>query len=739
MKGKTVRLREAHKNSGGASCSVIWDNDEGKFLVTAASSDTAVAVHDLASTAQRTLCHHRDGVTCLAINPNSSSLASGSIDHSVKLYGFPSGDFQSNVTRFTLPIRCLAFNRSGSLLAAAGDDDGIKLIATVDSSISRVLKGHRGTVTGLDFDPKNEFLASVDSVGTVIYWELSTGEAVHTLKSIAPDRESDGSILNVVSWRPDGEVLAIPGLKNDVVMHDRDTSEKVFSLKGDHEDSVCFFSWSMNGKYMATAGADRQVLIWDVDLKQDIERQKFEERISSLAWKPKGNALAVIDCKGKFGIWETPVPSFMKSPSEDVPVLKTTNQASLFFDEDDENDNSSESVHDAETTRHKRLRRSSKVVDDHEEEYDDGEEDDLLHAIESREKRRSKRRTEARESSRALKPKDVILQAAFQPCSTPEQSGKRRFLCYNMLGTVTTMENEGYAHIEVDFHDTGRGSRVPAMTDFFGFTMASLNESGSVFANPCRGEKSTSTLLYRPFSSWANNSEWSMRFEAEEVKVVALGAGWVAAVTDLNFLRIFSEGGLQRHIISLNGPVVTAVGFKDELAVVTHASEPLPSGDQMVEVRVFNMASGTQPIRCPVPLSPGSTLSWFGFSEEGQLSSCDSHGVLRVFTNQFSGSWLPLFRAKDSEEEIYWVVGLNATKLFCVVCKPPEPYPVVSPKPVLTVLDLSFPVVLSDLGASNLENEFIMCSYQLSLARTRLNLMMKLSMWRRPLTDVSCD
>lgn len=36
-----------------------------------------------------------------------------------------------------------------------------------------------------------------------------------------------------------------------------------------------------------------------------------------------------------------------------------------------------------------------------------------------------------------------------------------------------------------------------------------------------------------------------MRFEAEEVKAVALGTGWVAAVTSLNFLRIFTEGGLQ--------------------------------------------------------------------------------------------------------------------------------------------------------------------------------------------------
>lgn len=36
-----------------------------------------------------------------------------------------------------------------------------------------------------------------------------------------------------------------------------------------------------------------------------------------------------------------------------------------------------------------------------------------------------------------------------------------------------------------------------------------------------------------------------MRFEGEEVKAVALGGTWVAAVTSLNFLRIYTDGGLQ--------------------------------------------------------------------------------------------------------------------------------------------------------------------------------------------------
>ncbi|KAF3957802.1 hypothetical protein CMV_017222 [Castanea mollissima] len=739
MKVRSVKLREAHKASsssngrgGGSFCSVVWDQ-QAHHLVTASASDPSISIHDplLPSSAPRILRHHRDGVTAIAISPNSTCLASGSIDHSVKLYKFPGGEFETNITRFTLPIRALAFNRSGSMLAAAGDDEGIKLINTIDGSIARVLKGHKGPVTGLAFDPKSEYLASVDSTGTVIFWELQSGVALHTLKGVAPDIGLDLSIMNVISWSPDGETLAVPGLRNDVVMYDRDTAEKLFTLRGDHIQPICFLSWSPNGKYLATSGLDRQVLIWDVDRKQDIDRQKFDDKICCMAWKPIGNALAIIDVMGKYGMWESVVPSSMKSPTEDIPNLNSKNSNGLlFFDEEEEDLSASGSLSDlgegshgeSEPPSRKRLRKQSAYEENFEENGND--EWSLRPKVESRkkanrvEKESLNNRNEGLRSITSARPK---MQESFQPGATPVQPGKRSFLCYNMVGSITTIEHDGYSHIEIDFHDTGSGPRVPSMTDHFGFTMAALNENGSIFANPCKGEKSMSTLMYRPFSTWANNSEWSMRLEGEEVKAVALGTAWVAAITSFNFLRIFSESGLQRHILSLNGPVVTASGFKDELAIVTHACDCLPSNDQMLEFTVFNISTGTQSLKGHLPLTPGSHLAWFGFSEEGQLSSYDSKGVLRVYTSQYGGSWLPLFSAsKEKSDENYWVVGLNASKLFCIVCKKPDLFPQVMPKPVLSLLNLSFPVASSDLGAEALENEFILNNMHLLQIQKRM-------------------
>lgn len=86
------------------------------------------------------------------------------------------------------------------------------------------------------------------------------------------------------------------------------------------------------------------------------------------------------------------------------------------------------------------------------------------------------------------------------------------------------------------------------------------------------------------------------------------------------------------------------------------------------------------------------------------------------------------------------MVGLNSSKVFCIVCKSPDLFPQVCvfvtifgfllpdlsvlaqfslffqvmPKPVLSLLDLSFPLASSDLGADALENEFMLNNMHLS-------------------------
>lgn len=93
MKTRALKLKEAHKSNGSSSlCSILWDL-ESHHLVTASSSDLSISIHDLLPQnpkPPKTLRHHKDGVSAVALSPNSTCLASGSLDHCIKLYKFPS-------------------------------------------------------------------------------------------------------------------------------------------------------------------------------------------------------------------------------------------------------------------------------------------------------------------------------------------------------------------------------------------------------------------------------------------------------------------------------------------------------------------------------------------------------------------------------------------------------------------------------------------------------------------------
>lgn len=51
----------------------------------------------------------------------NSKMVSGSDDNTVKMFGFPDGVFEENVTRFTLPVRTITFNASGTQVAVGSE------------------------------------------------------------------------------------------------------------------------------------------------------------------------------------------------------------------------------------------------------------------------------------------------------------------------------------------------------------------------------------------------------------------------------------------------------------------------------------------------------------------------------------------------------------------------------------------------------------------------------------------
>ena len=214
--------------------------------------------------------------------------------------------------------------------------------------------------------------------------------------------------------------------------------------------------------------------------------------------------------------------------------------------------------------------------------------------------------------------------------------------------------------------------------------MAAVNYSGAIFAS--RAEERTedeyeddcldqdvemdemakrrknSNILFQPFNEWKDVKPWNYELKNQEsVECLAIGSGWCAIHTNFNYIRIFSNDGIQKHLLCQGTSIVTMVGYENFLAVIYHAG-PAFLTCQTMRVKIINMQTRDYKTLIDVecPASPNCILNWAGFSEEGQLFTFDSFGVLRSlsYTEQ---QWTVRLDFKIRYGSIFkqiWIVGV---------------------------------------------------------------------------------
>ncbi len=203
-------------------------------------------------------------------------------------------------------------------------------------------------------------------------------------------------------------------------------------------------------------------------------------------------------------------------------------------------------------------------------------------------------------------------QPSFQPTSTPMR-GQRRYLAYNLLGSVVAVEQESHQTISFESFDTS-ARRNLRFSDMNSISMASLAKQGILFAAKQTDEQSSS-LFFKPFAGSNLTSEWTFNLDRDEdVEAIALGGsglrtitedGWededagrsgtgmAVVATSKGYLRFLSASGMQVYLWAIGHPVVTlAVGART--ALVIYRRTGLPSGGyQDLGYKVIDLATLT--------------------------------------------------------------------------------------------------------------------------------------------------
>src|SRR5262249_13242054 len=122
------------------------------------------------------------------------------------------------------------------------------------------------SMSDLSFSPDGRCLACVLEDGTVVVYELATGQPRGTFGKKLPPAPRFPSQYNRFSrcaFSPDNKSLAQSDADGVVRLWDLATGKELAAFKG-HAEVVNVLAFSSDGKRLASASDDSTVLIWDV-------------------------------------------------------------------------------------------------------------------------------------------------------------------------------------------------------------------------------------------------------------------------------------------------------------------------------------------------------------------------------------------------------------------------------------------------------------------------------------------
>jgi|GEM_PF-3434755 len=144
---------------------------------------------------------HKDSVNSVSFSPDGKLLASGSSDHTIKLWEVATGKLLKTLEGHKGSVYSVSFSPDGKLLASGSYDKTIKLWEVASGKLLKTLEGHKGLVKSVSFSPDGKLLASGSGDNTIKLWEVASGKLLKTL-------EGHKNYVISVSFSPDGKLLA---------------------------------------------------------------------------------------------------------------------------------------------------------------------------------------------------------------------------------------------------------------------------------------------------------------------------------------------------------------------------------------------------------------------------------------------------------------------------------------------------------------------------------------------------
>lgn len=264
---------------------------DGKWFASG-GADNTIKLWRLGDRFITQLTGHRDLAARVAFSPDGKILASASSDKTVKLWT-RQGKLLRTLKGHQDGVFSVAFSPDGIMLASGSETDGVIKLWTTKGQLLATLRGHQAGVYGLAFSPDGKTLASGSLDKTIQLWRTVRGMSPEGNRS-AP--QAFGALIKTlrghqqdviaVRFRPNGQYLASAGWNGEILLWQRDGSpiRSIANLSGGVND----LTFSPDGQMLASANGDHTIKFWSLEGRLIRTLTGHQAHVISVAFSPDG-------------------------------------------------------------------------------------------------------------------------------------------------------------------------------------------------------------------------------------------------------------------------------------------------------------------------------------------------------------------------------------------------------------------------------------------------------------------
>jgi len=247
--------------------------------------------HDTEPTSSRRLIGHSAAVYAVSFSPSIAGpdsaedivastaptlLVSCSADKTVRLWSLDTWTCLVVYKGHDGPVWNVRWSPFGHYFATCGWDRTVRVWGQDHISYLRMMVGHDSSVNQVAWHPNGAYVFSASDMAdkTVRMWSFVTGDCVRVFSGHT-------DFISALECSPSGKILASADGGGSIILWDIATGQQIKRCRGHGKGGIWSLSFSVETTVLMSGGADGTVRLWDIEVPSDSQKATDGEVVAN--------------------------------------------------------------------------------------------------------------------------------------------------------------------------------------------------------------------------------------------------------------------------------------------------------------------------------------------------------------------------------------------------------------------------------------------------------------------------